>query len=223
MEFKGVAMIYKDGACDSADVKYIEDYGKFVAVNTSDRFTEDSSVGVYTSDDGLTFVLSDYVKTNISHCCHNSGISSRSNGHIRLEDNVFLAYAYGDEWGFWPTRMHKVDISLTDAPDLSDYENENNKTVTEFADKPVFVDYIHITTESRKYDCKVGSPVTVNVYKYDSCYEDSKIFYGVTFSGYDSNVIQMKGNRIIPKAEGETWVTAEWQGFAIDFLVTVSN
>lgn len=221
IEHQGVAMVYKDGACDSADVKYIEDYGKFVAVNTSDRFTEESSVGVYTSDDGISFTLSDYVKTNISHCCHNSGISSRSNGHIRLEDNVFLAYAYGDEWGFWPTRMHKVDISLTDAPDLSDYENENYKTVTEFKDKPVFVDYVHISPEFRKYDCKLGTPVTVKVYKFDSCYDDSRITSGLTFSGYDENVIQIKSNRIIPQAAGETWVTAEWQEFTVDFLVTV--
>lgn len=224
MEYKGVAMVYKDGACDSADVKYIEDFGKFVAVNTVDRFTEESSIGVYVSDDGLTFVPSYTLKTNISHCCHNCGISSRSNGHIRLEDDVFIAYAYGDQWAYWPTRMHKIEIALIDAPDFSDGDNENHKTVTEFIDESLFVDYIGITTDPHNLICGVSDEsAKISVYKYDSHFDYSEIKSGVTFSDYDSDIIEIKGKKIIPKSAGQTFVTAEWEGFTVDFLVTVTE
>lgn len=224
MEYNGVAMTYKDGACDSADVKYVEDFGKFIAVNTVDRFTEDSSVGVYVSDDGLTFRSSYSLKTNISHCCHNCGISSRENGHIRLEDDVFLAYAYGDEWGFWPTRMHKVDLALIDAPDFSDYENINAKTETEFLSQSLFVDYIGITTEPHEYICSVGdNAFKVNVFKFDTLLNGRKIYSGVELSGYDPKIISVDGLRIKPIAVGQTFVTAEWQGFTVNFVVTVTE
>lgn len=224
MEYKGVAMTYKDGACDSADVKYIEDYGKFVAVNTVDRFSEESSIGVYVSDDGMTFTPSYSLKTNISHCCHNCGISSRSNGHIRLEDDVFLAYAYGDKWGFWPTRMHKVEIELTDSPDFSDYNNVNYKTVTEFSDVSIFTDYIKITTNPHEYVCSVSDlPFSVDVYKYDSTFAYAPVLSGVTLSEYDSEIINVIGRYIKPKAVGQTFVTAEWKGFTVQFLVTVTK
>lgn len=224
LEHKGVALTYKDGACDSADVKYIENFGKFVAVNTVDRFTEESSVGVYVSDDGLTFIPSYSLKTNISHCCHNSGISSRANGHIRLEDDVFLAYAYGDQWGLWPTRMHKVEIALTDAPDFSDYDNTNHKTVTEFAKPSLFADYIGITTAPHNIEINISDRKTkIEVYKYDNTFEYEIIRKGVTFSGYDSEIIEIDGMYVKPKAVGQTFVTAAWNGFSRDFLVTVTE
>ena len=222
MVYQGVAMTYKDGACDSADVKYIEDFGKFVAVNTVDRFTEDSSIGVYVSDDGISFKPSYSLKTNISHCCHNCGISSRSNGHIRLEDDVFLAYAYGDKWGYWPTRMQKVDISLIDSPDFSDYQNENFKTVTEFSKESLFVDYIGITTAPHNFVVSLSdNSQKINVYKYDSHFDGELIKKGVTFSDYNTEIVEIAGNKIYPKSSGQTFVTAEWERFTVDFLITV--
>lgn len=222
MEYKGVAMTHKDGACDSADVKYVEDFGKFIAVITVDRFTEESSVGVYVSDDGLVFTPSYSLKTNISHCCHNCGISSRSNGHIRLEDKVFLAYAYGDKWGFWPTRMHEVELSLIDAPDFSDYNNVNYKTVTEFSKPSLFTDYVKITTDPHEYVVSVNDDsFYVDVYKTDTLFNHEKVLFGVTLSDYDSDIISVKGRFITPKAVGQTYVTAEWQDFSVRFLVTV--
>ena len=224
MEYKGTALTYKDGACDSADVKYVEDFGKFVAVNTVDRFTEESSIGVYVSDDGITFSPSYSLKTNISHCCHNCGISSRANGHIRLEDDVFLAYAYGDQWGLWPTRMHKVEISLTDAPDFSDYNNANHKTVTELSGNSVFVDYIGITTDPHNIELKLSDKKTeIEVYSFDSTYRSEKIRKGVTFSNYDTDIVEINGLKITAKAVGQTFVTAEWKGFTKDFIVTVTE
>lgn len=224
MEYKGVAVTYKDGACDSADVKYVEDFGKFVAVNTVDRFSEESSVGVYVSDDGISFMPSYSLKTNISHCCHNCGISSRENGHIRLEDDVFLAYAYGDKWGFWPTRMHKVELSLIDSPDFSDYQNTNVKTEAEFLPMSYYVDYVGITTDPHEYVCSVSDKAfKVEVFKFDSLLSFQKIFTGVKLSGYDPEVISVNGMRIKPVGTGQTFVTAEWNGFSVNFVVTVTE
>lgn len=222
LQYQGVAINHLNGACDSADVKYIEDYGKFIAVNTIDRFTEESSIGIYMSNDGLTFTESYSLKTNISHCCHNSGISSRPNGHIRLEDDVFLAYAYGNEWGFWPTRMHKVDISLIDKPDFSDYSKSNAKTVAEFNRPSWYVNYIGISTDPHEYVIsQSGVGCFVDVYKFDTTLESKKILSGVKLSNYDKNIIEVNGTYIKPVSKGQSFVTAEWKNHTVDFIVTV--
>ena len=77
---------------------------------------------------GLSFEKSYFLKTNTIHNLHNCGITSRENGHIRLSDNVYLSYAYGEEFGTWATRIQEVKFSLIDSPDFSDKENENVKT-----------------------------------------------------------------------------------------------
>lgn len=222
LQYHGVSITHENGVCDSADIKYIEDYGKFVAINTAERFTENSRIDVFTSNDGFTFEKSYSLKTNISHCCHNSGISSRPNGHIRLEDDVFIAYAYGDIWGLWPTRMHKVDISLIDSPDFSDAENENAKTVTEFNKRSWYVNYIGISTDPHEYilsESDIGC--FVNVYKFDSVLYHKKILSGITLSNYDENIIEVHGTFIKPIASGQTLVTATWKNHTVDFVVTV--
>lgn len=222
LQYQGVAITHKDGASDSADIKYIEDYGNFIAINTVDRFTDESSVGIYMSNDGMTFAESCSLKTNISATCHNSGISSRPNGHIRLEDEIFIAYAYGNEWGLWNTRMHKVEISLTNNADLSDYDNQNAKTIAE-AQKPLwYSDCIGISTDPHEliisqsdYGC------FIDVYKFDSTLESKKILSGITLSGYDENIISTNGRFIKPVAQGQTFVTAEWNNHTVQFVVTV--
>ena len=222
IQYQGVAITHEKGANDSADVKYIEDYGKFIAVNTVDRFTDDSSIGVYMSDDGLTFVPSCSLKTNIAATCHNSGISSRPNGHIRLEDKVFIAYAYGTDWGLWNTRMHEVKLSLVDCADFSDYENENSKTVAE-AQKPLwYSDCIGISTDPHELILSQSDfGKFVDIYRFDSTLESKKILSGVTLSEYDENIIKVKGTFIKPVASGQTFVTATWKDYSVQFVVTV--
>ena len=224
MEYKGVAITYINGAMDSADVKYVEDFGKFIAVCTMDRFTEDSSVGLYVSDDGITFRESNVLKTNISHCCHNCGITSRPNGHIRLEDGVYLAYAYGDEWGYWPTRLHKVQLSLTDAPDFSDMDNTNAKTPLTLLKKSWFINYTGIIPDNRAIEISLSDrPYKINMYKADTVANTTKIYDEVLYSKYDESVIEIEGNKIKPIAVGSTYVTAEWNGFTCEFFVRVTE
>lgn len=224
MEYQGVAINHIEGiATDSADVKFIEDYGKFVAINTVNRFSEDSSIGVYVSNDGLNFEISYCMKANTSHCCHNAGISSRSNGHILLEDDVFLAYAYGDTWAFWSTRMHKVDIALIDSPNTDEYFNVTNvKTETIFKDVKMYFNTITITARPHEYEFESGEIGTfAKIYKVNDDLDRTRIYHDITFSGYDEDVVGIIGTYIYPKSAGQTYVTAEWNGYTTQFFITV--
>ncbi len=223
MEYKGVAIDYKNYmSADSADVKYVEDFGKFVAINTIERFTTNSFVGCFVSDDGITFKESCVVKENISHCCHNAGISSRPNGHIRLDDGVFLAYAYGDIWAYWSTRMNEVKLTLSDAPDYSELETDNLKTEIVPETKSWYVNYVGITTGAQVYEVSLSDKKTkVEVVRTDNDFTCTKLKCGVTFTSYDENIVSFDGLKIIPKAAGETYVTVNWNGYTDLFLVRV--
>ena len=51
--YRGVAVTRPRGSNDSYDMVYCEDLGKFIALSTDYRFSEDSMLAVYESDDGL--------------------------------------------------------------------------------------------------------------------------------------------------------------------------
>ncbi len=225
MEDKGVAIDYRNYmSADSADVKYIEDYGKFVAINTIERFTTDSFIGCFVSDDGITFRESSVVKENISHCCHNAGISSRPNGHIRLEDGVYLAYAYGDIWAHWSTRMNKVELSLIDEADYSELEKENLKNPVIHTEPSWYVNYVGITSEKQVYEVSLsGKKVKPVIFKADIDFNLTKIRSGINYTDYDENIVSFKGNKIIPLNAGETFVTVRWKNFEDTFLIKVSE
>ncbi len=224
MEDKGIAIDYKNYmTADSADVKYVEDFGKFIAINTIERFTTNSFIGCFVSDDGITFRESCVVKENISHCCHNAGISSRPNGHIRLKDGVFLGYAYGDIWAHWSTRMNKVELSLVDAPDYSELEKENLKTSIVYQNKTWYVDYVGITSADQVYEVSLSDKKQkVEILKVDKDFDYKTLKKSeVTFTDYDESVVSFDGIKIVPKAKGETYVTVNWNGFTDLFFVRV--
>jgi len=89
----GVAFdkVYSDE--DSSDIKYVEEYDMFIAVNTAKRFSKDSFIAFYESKDGLTFEHSTVIKKNIAQYCHNMGISGDEQGHIKAGDPIYIAYA----------------------------------------------------------------------------------------------------------------------------------
>ncbi len=115
MEYKGNAIENRAG--DSLDIKFVDDFGKFLGVCAADRMTADSKLVFYQSDDGIHFQLCSEISEGIAAGAHNCGISGRPNGHIRLSDDVYIGYAYGvgeDNWAHWPTRLQKVNLSLAD-------------------------------------------------------------------------------------------------------------
>lgn len=119
MQNHGVAV---KKSTDSVDVKYVEEWGKFIGVATGDRMGPNSWLGVYESNDGLTFELVDVVREGTYSHLHNAGLSSRRNGHIRLTedaDKLRVIYAYGEGWGTWNTRVQPVTLQLSAGNDLN--------------------------------------------------------------------------------------------------------
>ena len=92
---------------DSADVKYVEDYGLFYAFHTYNRMTSLSKIAVWTSTDGLNFIYQGDMKGEFMGGMHNMGVSGDDQGHIRLSRQQYVAYAFtgNGSWGNWNTRF----------------------------------------------------------------------------------------------------------------------
>ena len=107
---------------DSIDVKYVEEWGKFIGIATGSRMGPSSYLAVYESDDGLTFNLVDAVREGTLTHLHNAGLSSRRNGHIKLSedaDKLRVIYAHGEGWGTWNTRVQPISLALSNGNDLN--------------------------------------------------------------------------------------------------------
>ena len=122
---QGVAVKRPRGGNDSYDVVYCEDLNKFIALSTDRRFSENSVLAVYESDDGLRFTRVNSIKVNTGWMCHNCGISGDPQHHIKSGDTLLLAYAYGNKWGCWGTRIHDYSFEAMeeDFYDESDLQN----------------------------------------------------------------------------------------------------
>ena len=107
---------------DSLDVKYVEEWGKFIGIATGSRMGPSSYVAVYESNDGLSFEMVDAVRENTYSHLHNAGISSRVNGHIKLTEDAAklrVIYAYGEGWGTWNTRVQPISLALSNGNDMN--------------------------------------------------------------------------------------------------------
>lgn len=206
-----------DNMGDSKDVKYVDEYGRFIAVFTTKRFTDDSYVSVWESFDGLTFRPAGFVKTNTAKKLHNCGISGRSDGHICAGDPVYLSYAYGAGWGTWATRMHKVTLSLADAP-KTDADAESNVEIAVERHKERAVPEV-LTIAAQEPVLTVEKSARVMIFAYDSDNFNSPVLTGVKYSGYDKSLIRIVGNRVYALGSGSARVTAAWNGCTCDFVV----
>jgi len=118
LTYRGVALdnSAKPGT-DSADIKYVDSYGKFVAVHAAERFTPRSYVQMWESDDGIHFRRSAELRTGLRPHLHNAGISGDRQGHIDITRPQYLGYAYGSNasWGQWNTELHRIQYTGEDA------------------------------------------------------------------------------------------------------------
>ncbi len=208
---------------DSTDVKYADAFGRFLAVFTEKRFSDDSYIAVWESFDGLKFRQSGFVKANTAKRLHNCGISGRSDGHIGAEDPVYLSYAYGTNWGKWPTRLQKVTLSLAEKPKLNPAKEAN----LDLSFKPSRVHLIPevtmIKAEQTVYQLTPGEKKRAWTIAFD---RDGFIFpllLGPKYDGYDPSVIRMKGSRIYAVGEGSTRVCIRWRDFTGSFVVHVTE
>ena len=219
LEYKGVAIPEKIGG-DSADVKYLDEYGRFIAVFTEKRFSSDSYVAVWESFDGLNFRRCGIIKNNTAARLHNCGISGRADGHIGAGDPVYLGYAYGD-WGpvGWATRLHELKLSLADAPKTDDSAEANVETPIE--PRPVSVIPDILTVKAAKQVYTISEPEQVWITAYDNDGYVFPVLTGTKYYGYDKAVVRIVGGRMYPVGEGSTRVFINWHGMTGDFLVNV--
>ncbi|MBQ6266703.1 MAG: hypothetical protein IJK64_02905 [Clostridia bacterium] len=208
----------KDGG-DSCDVKYADAFGRFLAVFTEKRFSDDSYVSVWESFDGIRFRPCGCVKDNTMKKLHNCGISGRADGHIGAGDPVYLAYAYGSDWGNWPTRFHRVQLSLSDAPDTDPAAQTNIDQPPTRRNARLIPEVTLIKAEKQVYH--VTDSAKLWVMAFDSDCFSFPLLFGTRFDGYDRSVIRISGGRIYAVGKGSTRVQLHWNGLHGDFFVYV--
>lgn len=220
LQHHGECIPPKNGG-DSCDVKYADAYGRFVAVFTEQRFSDDSYVAVWESFDGVNFRPSGFVKANTAKKLHNCGISGRADGHIGKDDPVYLSYAYGGagegSWGNWATRMHKVQLFLADAPQTDPAAQENTDLAVLQQNVSAVPEIITIKAEKQVYTISGSQHIWIMGYDKDGF--TFPILFGLKYEGYDTSVIRINGSRITALRPGTTRVTVRWMGFSGDFVV----
>ena len=216
----------KESSQDSWDVIYVENIGKFVGFCTYERFTDNSGVAVYQSDDGINFTRSDVIRTGICSKCHNMGISKRPDGHVRLSDSLFIGYAYQTAtggWGNWSTRFQPVEL-ITYEGDIRTFDENGTPTPTESekVKMPALPSITGITTDEAEINVNLGKKAKIKAYWLDKALERYRLLGGaVDYSGYDSGIINISCGRIIPVSVGSTLVTMTYADFTYTFKVTI--
>lgn len=117
LTLKGIAIDKSDKAyasADHSDVKYRPDLGRFFAVNTARRMTENSYIQLWSSDNGIKFKLEGELGgVGFKKGLHNCGWSGDALGHQDPTKPQFIGYAYGlDAWGQWNTWFAPLDFPV---------------------------------------------------------------------------------------------------------------
>lgn len=218
---------------DSLDVKYVEEWGKFVGISTGNRMGPSSWLAVYESDDGLNFELVDAVKEGTYQYLHNAGVSSRPNGHIRITedaDKLRVIYAYGDGWGIWNTRVQKISLVLGDGNNIAaekakaNIPDPRNRVPAISADEQYVA---MIRPKKDLYEMPVTKEkVTIALIAYNAYFKAESLRTKDTepvFSDYDTSIIRIENNAIYPLAVGETKVIVTYRGVSNIFWVRVTE
>ncbi|MCR5693425.1 MAG: Ig-like domain-containing protein [Clostridia bacterium] len=228
MEFKGRAFTSTGG--DQLDVVYVEDAGLFMGVQTMNRFTANSGIQIWESKDGIHFIKGEFIRKNIAQYCHNMGISKRTNGHIQLSDTLLVGYAYcdgaDDNWGKWATRFNFITITTYQSKYVnSTPSSDKNVLITDgFWPKESDPQPEGITTIEHLVKLNVGDTNrSLKVYWIDANISRHQIYNSkdITFSDYDTSVIQITGTSIKGLKAGKTTVKATYKGFSVVFKVYV--
>ena len=221
---QGVAVKRPRGSNDSYDVVFCEDLNKFIALSTDFRFSEDSVLAVYESDDGLRFTRVNSVKAKTGWMCHNCGISGDAQHHIKSGDTMLLGYAYGNQWGCWGTRIHNysfeaMEEDFYDETSLSNVHHEIQKMddPAEFKPSMLYLAKPHFLR------LKVGESAPIPMVTGDVTYAMQPVKSGVKYSNYDKDIITIRCGRITAEKNGYTYVTATMDGLSCEFLVYVDD
>lgn len=143
-------------SADSADVKYVDSYEKFLAVTTARRFGPSAYLQFWESTDGLTFVPSDVNANSAFPYLHNAGLSGDASGHIDASwPYNFVGYAYGAQWAYWDTSANPVTYAnnnLPAPPRMNGATPANGSVNVSFTTSPSVVSYtLNYGTQSGVY------------------------------------------------------------------------
>lgn len=65
---------------------------------------------MYGSTNGKEFIKIDSTKDYIEDYAHNVGIAKSPEGHINIENELLVDYAFGKDWGKWSLKMQNIVI-----------------------------------------------------------------------------------------------------------------
>ncbi len=221
---RGVAVKRPHARNDSYDMVFCEDLGKFIALSTDMRFSEDSYLAVYESDDGLSYTLVNQIKANTGWMLHNCGISGDEHHHIKSGDTLLLAYAYGNQWGCWGTRLHDytftlMDEAFYDETALPNVHHEARRAEDPEAYSPTML-YLHRPHFMR---LQVGTSEHIPMMVGNVAYAMQKAPDTVRFSNYDKDICRIDGQTLTALVPGYTYVTAALGDLSCEFLVYVTE
>lgn len=220
------AALEQGNAQSGADFKYVESQRKFVGIAVENSFQENSCIRIFESLDGITYTETQKIYENVYKYAHNIGISGDKYGHIKDQDNVYIAYAYADapqseNWGQWATYMMEVDITvsknaLTTDSGVNEFHQFDTQEVGEWRT-------IAVSNLPHHFNLNVDTSSEVKIYRINSRYnrkvvEDASL---VTFEIEDEDIVSIDGFTINAKAVGKTNITATYDGYSITFPVNV--
>lgn len=205
---------------DSFDVVYCEEYEKFIAISTYKRFSPESELMFFESDDGLRFERVCDLKVGVGTACHNSGISGDELHHIKKGDLLLLGYAYGPKWGFWGTRFHEFTFEELDGV-YSEEELENVKR--EVVPSPPCTDRkIYLTSQPQFYRIKKGQSFTPAFAAFDSAYKRYPVEgKDAEYGNFDPEIVELRDGEFTGLNVGYTYVSASYEGRITEFLIYV--
>ncbi len=222
IQWQGTAISRTLPANDSYDVVYCEDLQKFIALSTAKRFSEDSFLAVYESDDGLRFTHVNSIKSNVGWMCHNCGISGDEHHHIKSGDTMLLSYAYGNQWGCWSTRIHEYDFEIMDEAFYDESDQTNVHHEMERPDDPAeYKTTLLYMGDHHRLRLRVGDTAEIPTTIGNISYEMRRTPGGVTYSNYDPAIVEIHGDMATAKQAGYTYVRADRDGCFCEFLITV--
>ncbi len=204
---------------DSYDVVYCEDLDKFIALSTDLRFSENSYLAVCESDDGITFTRVGQNKVNTGWMLHNCGISGDAHHHIKTGDTLLLAYAYGNQWGCWGTRLHEYTFTLEDADFYDESMLPNVHHHMEKLDDPVtYTPTMLYLAKPHYLSVKVGDTVEIPMMTGNVAYA-MRPAENVSFSNYDKDICTIEGMTLTAVSAGYSYVRAHMGELCCEFLV----
>ncbi len=218
-------VVLEGKTCDALDMVYCDELHKFIAMGTDKRFSEESHLLIYESDDAMSFTPVNRIKVNTAQRLHNGGLSGDEHHHIKAGDIMLLSYAYGthDAWGCWGTRMHRYDFSLMDEDFYDETPLENiGYPLNRYDDEPEY-NPIHVTLRApHSMRVKCGETVEIPLVTYNISYEMRPAPNTVVYDNYDKGIVTIQDGKLTARKEGFTFVRATLDDLFCEFPVYVT-